>query len=127
MANNPVIWFEIYTDDIERAKGFYEKVFDVKLEQLPTPEGSEGMEMWAFPMSEQGAGAGGTICKMEGFKAGRSSTIVYFACVDCAVEAGRVEGAGGRLHEPKRSIGQFGFMALAEDTEGNMIGLHSMQ
>jgi hypothetical protein len=35
--------------------------------------------------------------------------------------------AGGRLEREKMSIGPYGFIALAYDTEGNMIGLHSMQ
>jgi hypothetical protein len=41
------------------------------------------------------------------------------------VEAGRVAGAGGKLHREKMSIGQYGFIALAYDTEGNLFGLHS--
>src|SRR5688500_152978 len=104
MANNSIVWFEIYTDDIERAKGFYEKVFEVKLEKMADPAEAGGLEMWAFPMSPDGQGAGGTICKMEGFPAGRNSTIVYFHCEDCALEEGRVEGAGGKIERPKMSI-----------------------
>jgi hypothetical protein len=53
--------------------------------------------------------------------------MVYFACADCAVEAARVKEAGGQIHKEKTSIGQYGFMVLAVDTEGNMIGLHSLQ
>jgi predicted enzyme related to lactoylglutathione lyase len=48
-------------------------------------------------------------------------------CDDCAVEAGRVEASGGKFDRTKMSIGQYGFIALAVDTEGNMFGLHSMQ
>jgi predicted enzyme related to lactoylglutathione lyase len=35
--------------------------------------------------------------------------------------------AGGTLVREKFSIGQYGFVALAQDTEGNMIGLHSVE
>lgn len=35
--------------------------------------------------------------------------------------------AGGRIEREKFSIGEYGFIALAIDTEGNMFGLHSMQ
>jgi len=38
MQNNPVIWFEIYEQDMERAKRFYESVFQVKLERLNAPD-----------------------------------------------------------------------------------------
>ena len=63
---------------------------------------------------------------MEGCKAGGGSTIVYFKCDDCAVEESRVGPAGGQVFKPKFSIGQYGFISLVLDTEGNMIGLHSM-
>ena len=36
-------------------------------------------------------------------------------------------GRRGRVMKPKTSIGQFGFIALVFDTEGNLFGLHSMR
>ena len=53
------------------------------------------------------------------------STLVYFACEDCAVEAPRAAAYGGQLFKPKMPIGEHGFIAMVVDTEGNMIGLHS--
>ncbi|MCE1228213.1 MAG: VOC family protein, partial [Firmicutes bacterium] len=47
-------------------------------------------------------------------------------CEDCAVEAARAQEAGGQLHREKMSIGPYGFISLVNDTEGNLIGLHSM-
>lgn len=61
------------------------------------------------------------------FPSAGNSTLVYFSCADCAKEASRVQKAGGRIQREKMSIGQYGFVALAFDTEGNMFGLHSMQ
>jgi predicted enzyme related to lactoylglutathione lyase len=58
---------------------------------------------------------------------GGTGTLVYFGCEDCAIEAARVAGAGGRLHRDKMSIGQYGFVALAFDTEGNLFGMHSLR
>ena len=123
MASNPVTWFEIYVEDIERAKKFYESVFQTKLERLNNPE----LELWAFPMLKDGAGCSGARVKMPGFASGGNSTLVYFNCADCAVEATRVVKAGGRMQREKFSIGEYGFIALAFDTEKNMFGLHSMQ
>ncbi len=128
--NNPIVWFEIYVQDMERARTFYETVLQVKLEQLNAPatlEGSPGLEMWAFPMDMNKPGTGGALVRMEGMPSGGNSTLVYFACEDCAAEAARVEPAGGRIEREKMSIGEYGFIALAIDTEGNMIGLHSMK
>lgn len=127
MNENPVRWFEIYVKDAQRAKAFYEKTFGIKLEKLPDPS-TEIQEMWMFPSTQGAAGAAGALVKMEGGPdGGSSSVIVYFGCEDCAVEARRVPEAGGKVTKPKFSIGQYGFIALATDTEGNMIGLHSMK
>ncbi|HSD16350.1 MAG TPA: VOC family protein [Thermomonas sp.] len=125
-ASNPVGWFEIYTDDLARARAFYETVLGVTLEPLPLPGGMDGFQMLAFPSTMENPGAGGTLCRMEGVSPGPGGTLVYFTCADCAVEAGRVEAAGGRLQQAKMSIGDYGNIALAFDTEGNMFGLHSM-
>jgi predicted enzyme related to lactoylglutathione lyase len=119
---NPVRWFEIYVQDMGRARRFYESVLDVKLERLGPGE----TEMWAFPMVENREGAGGSLVKVDGVRSGGNSTLVYFACDDCALEAGRIEAAGGRIQRQKLSIGQYGHVVLALDTEGNMFGLHSM-
>jgi predicted enzyme related to lactoylglutathione lyase len=123
MQNNPVGWFEIYVQDMQRAKGFYEAVLALKLEQLPAPD----IEMLAFPMNMEGYGAAGSLVRMEGAPSGGNSTLVYFSCEDCGVEASRVEAAGGRVHRDKMSIGEYGFCALVYDTEGNLVGLHSMK
>jgi len=123
MESNPVRWFEIYVQDMGRAKNFYESVFQWKLAKLDNPE----LDIWAFPMLMDKSGASGALVKMEGFAPGGNSTLVYFACADCSAEAARVVQFGGRIQKEKTSIGKYGFIALAYDTEGNMFGLHSMQ
>lgn len=123
MKPNPIVWCEIYVQDMERAKSFYESVFQIKLEKLESPKNS-GIDMWAFPMTMDTVGASGALVKMAGVESGGSSTIPYFHCNEVAEEEARVVEAGGKIHKPKISIGQYGFMALIIDTEGNTIGLH---
>ncbi len=123
MNGNPVRWFEIYVQDMARARAFYEAVLGVQLSRLEGPD----MEMWSFPEQMEQYGATGALVKMPGFPPGGNSVLVYFASEDCAVEAARVAAAGGSLQKEKFSIGQYGFIALATDSEGNMFGLHSMQ
>ena len=134
MKPNPVVWFEIYVHDLARAQRFYETVFQIQLTPLPTPEGGAseaGMQMLAFPSDDKAYGAAGMLTQMPGVTPGSGAaspgTLVYFACADCAVEQGRVEAAGGQIHKPKFAIGPHGFCALVIDSEGNCIGLHSMQ
>lgn len=123
MNNNPVGWFEIYVQDMNRAKTFYESVFGVELAKLDSPE----PEMWAFPMHEDRYGAPGALIRMPGVPSGGTGVLVYFSCADCAVEAARAAKSGGRIEKKKFAIGRYGFISLVIDTEGNRIGLHSMQ
>ncbi|WP_341644961.1 VOC family protein [Thauera sp. SDU_THAU2] len=133
MKANPVVWFEIYVQDMARARSFYEAVFQCTLEPLAAPEPAapeceaDGMEMLSFPMDMDAPGAGGMLVRMDGVSPGGGGTLVYFGCEDCAIEQSRVEAAGGQVHKPKFAIGPYGFCALVVDTEGNCIGLHSMQ
>ncbi|CAB1084390.1 Glyoxalase family protein [Olavius algarvensis Delta 1 endosymbiont] len=123
METNPVGWFEIYVQDMDRAKKFYESVFQVTLERLNNPD----IELFSFPMVMERMGAPGALVKMEGFSSGGNSTLVYFSCADCAVEEARVVEFGGRIQQSKTSIGEYGFMSLVYDTENNMFGLHSLE
>lgn len=125
---NSVNWFEIYVQDMARARAFYETVLGIRLETLKVPEDPDGpgLEMLAFPGDMERYGANGALCRMPGVPSGPGGTLVYFACDDCAVEGARVADAGGRIQRDKMSIGEYGFIVLAFDTEGNMFGLHSM-
>lgn len=121
MKPNPVGWFELYVQDMNRAKAFYGTVFATTLEFLPGTE----HEMWAFPMEMEQYGCPGALIKMDGCPSGPGGTLVYFSCEDCAVESERAVSAGGTVFKEKFSIGPYGFIALVQDSEGNLIGLHS--
>ena len=129
MNTNPIAWFEIYVQDMLRAKAFYEAVFQCELNLLPNPntETMPDLEMYAFPSSMENYGATGALVKIAGCPSGGNSTLVYFACEDCAVEAALAVANGGSIHREKMSIGEYGYIALVYDTEGNMIGLHSCE
>lgn len=125
LKNNYVVWFEIYVADMGRTKTFYQNVFKCELKELPTPV--PDLEMFAFPWVEKGPGAAGALVKGAAMKPGSAGALVYFSCEDCAVETGRVKSSGGKVLQEKISIGEYGFMSLVQDTEGNTIGLHSMR
>jgi predicted enzyme related to lactoylglutathione lyase len=124
--HNPVGWFEIYVQDMERARKFYETLFQVTLQPIDNPTGNPEMELLGFPMQMGAPGCAGSLVRMPGKDSGGGGTIIYFWCEDCAVEAARAADAGGRLDQGKMSIGQYGWIAFVIDTEGNRIGLHSM-
>ncbi|MBT8195288.1 MAG: VOC family protein [Bacteroidia bacterium] len=118
--NNPVQWLEIATSDLERAKDFYAKVFNLEFQLVEMPDSK--MYMFGAP---ENIGSAGCLVKSKDNKPNAEGTIVYFSCNDVAVQAARVEEAGGKLIIPKTDIGEFGFFAHAIDTEGNRIGIHS--
>ena len=128
-TKNPVIWFEIYVDDINRARKFYENVLEIQLIGMLAPDTIENdVKMVSFPFDDMlGPGASGALVEMKGFKLGGASTIVYFSSDDCAIEEARIVGAGGRVQQSKQSLGEYGFMVLAVDTEGNIFGVHSIK
>lgn len=130
MKSNSVVHFEIRVQDMNRAKAFYETVLGIRLEKMPAPTPEMDGDMWFFPWDKETGmntyGAGGMLVKMEGVPSGGSGTLVYFGCEDCAVQATRAAAHGGSICKEKTSIGEHGFFSLAQDTEGNTIGFHSM-
>ena len=121
MTSNPFCWVEIYVQDMTRARKFYESVFECQLQRLNTD-----LNMWAFPSERDGMRCSGALVQMDGFPSGGNSTIAYFSCADCAVEAARAQQSGGRIQKDKFSIGEYGFIAIVADLDGNLIGLHSL-
>lgn len=122
---NAIGWFDIYVSDMARALAFYESVFEQKLEKIGDPTGET--LMMSFPGNMSAYGASGALVKSNHSKPGVGGTMIYFSVEDCAVTQSRVEAVGGKVIRPKFSIGEFGFVTLCEDTEGNLIGLNSMK
>jgi uncharacterized protein len=121
---NVIGWFDIYVDDLDRAVAFYESVFQQRLEKIVDPTG--GTQMMSFPANMKAYGASGALVKSEHSRPGIGGTMVYFSVEDCSVEESRVIAAQGTIVRPKFSIGEFGWVTLCVDTEGNMFGLNSM-
>lgn len=119
MSNNAAGWFEIYVRDLSRARSFYEGVLGRPLHPLP------GIDMLMFDQDRTRHGAAGALVSHESMLPGGNSTVIYFSCMDCAVEESRVTAFGGTVVRPKMSIGTFGFVVLARDPDGNLIGFHS--
>jgi uncharacterized protein len=122
---NAIGWFDIYVNDLKRATKFYETVLKQKLEKIGDPTGES--QMMSFPAEMTTYGSSGALVKSEYSKPGVGGTMIYFSVEDCAIEESRVVKAGGQIVRPKFSIGEFGWVTLCIDTEGNMIGLNSMK
>lgn len=122
--SNAVGWFDIYVEDMDRAINFYECVLDLKLEEIVDPTGET--QMMSFPTNMKAYGASGALVKSKHSRPGVGGTVVYFSVEDCSVQEPRIIAANGKIVRSKFSIGEFGWVTLCVDTEGNMFGLNSM-
>lgn len=122
---NAVGWFDIFVSDLDRAVSFYQTVLGRELEPMGDPTGET--QMMSFPAEMSAYGAGGALTKSPHAGPGVGGTIIYFSVNDTAENEARVAQAGGSVVRPKFSIGEFGFVTLCMDTEGNMFGLNSLQ
>lgn len=116
-------WFEIPVTDFARAKAFYETVLGISIETMPMGPCTMGF------LSSDPTVVGGAIVQGDSATPSQSGTTVYLnGGEDLASMLARVEQAGGSVATPKTDIGNdFGFFAHFIDTEGNKVGLHSMQ
>lgn len=122
MANvNPVGWFDLNVANLDRAKKFYETVFNVKLTDAPMEWGKQSF----FPFNPQSPNISGALVEKKEYKSSSKNTVIYFETEDIIAEEKRIEKAGGKVVQPKMNIGEFGFISIFIDTEGNTVGLHS--
>jgi predicted enzyme related to lactoylglutathione lyase len=120
---NPVNWFEIPVKNLGRARKFYEKVFNRKL----TLETMDAFKMAFFPMADGVPGATGALIKGETYEPSQVGTVVYFTVDDINGTLRKINKNGGTTMIPKKSIGEYGFIAHFIDTEGNRLALHGMK
>lgn len=116
---NPVVYFEIPVLDLSRAAEFYSTVFDCELERVEI----DGNEMALFPKLQQSGGITGALAQGNSYVPGKQGTRIYFftPSIDSTLE--KVLRAGGQVLYPKTSIGELGWVAEFEDSEGNCIAL----
>ncbi|PTQ94048.1 hypothetical protein C8P68_107111 [Mucilaginibacter yixingensis] len=121
---NAINWFEIPVSDIERAREFYEGIFD--MDMVPMEE-MMGMEMMGFPIAMESGKVGGAIVRSDFHEPSEQGAILYLnANPNLKLIVDRVEDFGGEVLMPPTEISpEIGFMAFVMDTEGNKIGLHA--
>lgn len=124
---NAVSWFEIGASDLDRAAKFYETIFDITL----IPMDMENIKMRMFPIADMIEGVGGAVVDSGGFHKPSltDGPLVYLnGNPDLQKVLDRIPAAGGSIMVPKMAISpEYGFMAVITDTEGNRIGLHSIE
>ena len=116
---NRLVWFDIPVANLDRASAFYSAVLDIGIPK-------QQFDNFSFCVFEHDAGNGGCLVE-KASDVTEKGILCYFNVekrMKAAVEA--VEKNGGRIVEGVQSIGPHGFRAIAIDSEGNRIALHSM-
>ncbi|MCZ8298503.1 VOC family protein [Flavobacterium sp.] len=117
--SNPVVYFEIPVNDIDRAIDFYTKVFNFDFEK----ETIDNNEMALFPFSDENSGISGALAKGEIYKPTKDGVVVYFKVENIEETLRLANSRGGKTLYPKTDNG-IGIVAEFEDTEGNRIALY---
>ena len=123
MEYNLISWIEIPVTNMDRAKAFYEAVFNIEI----NVQDFEGVLMGWFPMSDEKPGASGTLILNEAYIPSESKgVLIYFNSDEITKELKLVELNGGKIIQQKTVISpEIGSMGMFIDTEGNRIALYS--
>jgi uncharacterized protein len=125
VSKHAISWFEIPTADINRAQKFYETIFDISMISMDLPQ----IQMRLFPIEDKmNIGGALTFNKEFYIPSATSGVLLYLnGNPDLQKVLDRIEAAGGKIIVPKTQISpEHGNMAVFNDTEGNRIGLHSI-
>ena len=120
---NAINWFEIPAANFARAVVFYETIMAV---QLPIDESFPGLKMAMLPYQEPGVG--GCLIEFDKHRPHADGVRIYLnGGDDLAPILARVAAAGGQVVMPKTLIrDDIGYIGMFSDSEGNIVGLHSM-
>lgn len=119
MPLNPVVHFEIPVSSMDRARPFYERVFDVRLELADI----DGNVMALFPHAEGAPGASGALALGPSYEPGRAGARVYFGVDDIGATLARALAEGATPNYPVTEVPGYGWVAEFIDPEGNCIAL----
>lgn len=112
---NPFAHVEIGSRDMEKARGFYEQVFDWKINATPMGEGQ------VYGVIDTGIAPGGGL--FEPAPEVPVGVTVYIQVNNIEEALGKVEGAGGKTLMPKQEVLGEGWFALFSDLDSNVLGL----
>ncbi|WP_291868853.1 VOC family protein [Bradyrhizobium sp.] len=112
---NPFIHVELNTTDAAKAKSFYGKLFDWKLEDMPSSDG-------AYTMIEVGEGTGGGLMKHP--VPGAPSTWLAYVLVDDAKAAtGKARSLGATILKDVTEVPGKGWFSVISDPTGAALGM----
>lgn len=120
--NNMVSIIEIPVSDLKRAKTFYQEILNLELAEAEM----DGVQMGVFPANEEGVNV--VLAKGKDYKPTADGAVIYLnAGNDLTNILAKIEPNGGEVIVEKTEISpEMGFFAMFIDSEGNKLGLHSL-
>jgi predicted enzyme related to lactoylglutathione lyase len=120
--DHTIVHFEIPAIDLDKLKRFYEEIFGWKIMQAPSP-----LDYWVIqtvPIDINGAPLrqgvnGGMYTKTQA----EAKPINYFAVESISDYLAKIVKLGGKVVSPKQEVPNGGWVAAAEDPEGNQFAL----
>ena len=120
MGQHLVFYFEIPVTNMDRAVAFYEELMELKLDRQIV----DGYEMALFPFANGAPGATGALAKGDVYKPSKDGAIIYFQVRDIKSTLEKAQKLGRPILYPIKDLGDAGFVAEIEDTEGNRLALN---
>lgn len=122
-----VVHFEIQADDVERAKAFYEAVFDWQFEDYSAYVG--GSTYWGITTGpDDQPGINGGLMPRPAAVPGAGQGSNAFVCTvqveDYDSTERRILDAGGQVALPKMALAGMAWQGYYLDPDGNSFGIH---
>ncbi len=112
---NPFAHVELNTTDLSKAKAFYGKLFDWKLEDFP-------MENGAYTMIKVGEGTGGGMMKHP-IPGAPSMWLAYVLVDDINASTQKAQSLGATVMKEVTEIPDAGWLSIIADPTGAPLGL----
>lgn len=116
---NPFIHVELNSTDVTKAKSFYRKLFDWKLDDIPLPvDNDEG----SYTMINVGKGTGGGMMKQM-MPDTPSAWLAYVLVDDIDAATKKAKRLGATILKDVTEAGEFGWLSIIVDPTDAILGL----
>jgi predicted enzyme related to lactoylglutathione lyase len=113
---HPFVHVELNTSDVAKAKEFYQKLFEWKLQDVPMPGGD------TYTMIDVGGGTGGGMLKTK--QPGTPSFwMAYVGVDDIQAATKRAKELGAKVMVDVTEVGEHGYMSVITDPTGAHLAL----
>jgi predicted enzyme related to lactoylglutathione lyase len=117
-----LVWTELMTSDVGKAKAFYTTLFGWKAEEMPMGPGQ------TYTILNNGeAKAGGMMQITKEMGPMPSAWGIYFGTADCDASVAKATSLGAKVVVPVQPIPGIGRFAVLQDPQGAYFSLHEQQ